>query len=200
MSSRLRKKVRHSYLEYTEKDIYLPPLKKAESNHGVKGTNRIPEQTTTYKFSLNCELASKIKSSLKGGRKESPIVNIRIPFDMDIFSTGLQFYGKKKRSVRGVERFTISKYQDLDRVLGENWHFRGINVNGDFCYAILDTIEFYIYKRRALKEYIPLTTSSISGTEVVVKEQLRKQGYMLVFSFVKNYGSSERFGFDKQIF
>ncbi len=36
MSSRLRKKVRHSYLEYTEKDIYLPPLKKAESNRGVK--------------------------------------------------------------------------------------------------------------------------------------------------------------------
>ena len=120
-----------------------------------------------------------------------------MPFDKAEFDTGLKVCGRVKTVTSGVERYTIRRYQDLDELLSKNWHFRGINDNGDFCYVILETIEFYIYRRRSIREYTPSMNSS--GT-VRPKEKNRNTGYMLAFSFVRSNGTPDRFGYDTQIF
>lgn len=198
MTRILRKRARLSYVEYTEKDIYLPPLKSTKTDGGRQVAQK--SQMAVFpdeRYTLYYDLSNKIKTSLNGHRKDSPVVCIKMPFDKNEYASGLQICGSKKRVVRGVDHFTITKYQDLDKLLGKNWHFRGINVNGDFCFVILSTVEFYIYRRRNLKEYIPLLSGS---GKVTVKEKCRKQGYMLSFSFVKDNGTCEKFGLDKKIF
>ena len=144
------------------------------------------------RFSLHQDLSSKIKAALNSGRKDSPVVKIDMPFDQVEFNGGLRIYGKEKRFLRGVQHYTISRYQDLNKLLGTNWHYRGLNRNGDFCFVILDTVEFYLYHRRPLKEYV--------STELGIVMQNRELGYMLVFTFVKGNGTPDRFGTDKNIF
>lgn len=144
------------------------------------------------RFSLYHELATRIKTALNSSRKESPIVKIDLPFDKIEFDGGLRTYGVEKRYVHGIQRYTISKFQDLNPLLGVDWHYRGININGDYCYVILNTVEFYLYHRRALKEYVP------SGGGV--KEVNRRTGDMLVFCFVKGNGTPAQFGKDRNVF
>ena len=76
-------------------------------------------------------------------------MRIDLPFDCIKFDGGLRLGGKEK-SVCMV--YSITRFQDL---LGINWHFQGINVNGNFCYVILNTVEYYLYHRRSLKEFLP---------------------------------------------
>ncbi len=85
-----------------------------------------------------------------------------------------------KCSIRSIEHYGISRYQDLNPFLGTDWHFRGINENSDFCYAIL---EFYIHKRRSIKEYKP---------GIPVHIQYKSTGYVLVFYLVKGNGTQLR--------
>ena len=40
--------------------------------------------------------------------------------------------------------YKLKNYADLNHLLGRDWHFRGLNANGDYGYAVLDTIDFYI--------------------------------------------------------
>ena len=145
-------------------------------------------------FSLYKELAHRIKATLKSTRKESPMVKIEMPFDFVSFCGGLQQYGVKKRFIRGSQRYCIKSYNALDQLLDSNWHVRGLNRNGDFCYAILNTIEFYLYHRRPLKEYIPMP----DGQPPV--EVARELGHVLVFSFVRGDGTPEDFGKDTSVF
>ena len=121
-------------------------------------------------------------------------MRIDLPFDRIEFDGGLRLCGKEKRCVHGVQRYTINQFQDLNRLLGINWHFRGINVNGDFCYVILNTVEYYLYHRRPLKEFMP----SLTGERYTA--DLRDVGDMLVFTFVRGDGTSDKFGSDPQIF
>ena len=51
------------------------------------------------------------------------------------------------------------KYQDLDSLLGKNWHYRGLNGSEDFGYVIRNTIDFYIHSTNALIEYFPSPSS-----------------------------------------
>ena len=66
----------------------------------------------------------------------------------------------------GVEIYNVTKYADLDKLLGPKWFIRGFNENGDFCYAILDTIHYYLRARRSLVEFIPLGPIAPFGTRV----------------------------------
>lgn len=150
-------------------------------------------QISQHRFSLYHELATRIKTALNSSRKESPIIKIDMPFDGIEFNGGLRICGENKRCVRGVQRYTITKYQDLNGLLGANWHYRGINANGDFCYVLLNTVEFYLYRRRCMKEFAPLTNGE-------VKEVKRDIGDMLVFTFVRGDGTPDTFGKDKDIF
>ena len=97
--------------------------------------------TVSFDVSLSIisELGTRIKSALNSNRKGSPLVRIDMPFDSIEFDGGLQRFGTKKRFVKGVQRYSISSYQDLNTLLGAGWHYRGININGDFCYIILNT-------------------------------------------------------------
>lgn len=147
------------------------------------------------KFSLYYELATRIKSALNSCRKKSPVVRIDMPFDRLEFDGGLRQYGKEKRHVRAVQHYSISAFQDLNPLLGVDWHFRGVNVNGDFCYVILSTVEFYLYRRRPIKDYVPVTSEDFQ-----VKETSRNIGDMLVFCFVKGNGTRHQFGTNKAIF
>ena len=143
-------------------------------------------------FSLYSELCHAIKKALVSGRKESPHVRIEMPFDKLQFTGGLKTYSTSLRVYRGIERYKITSYKDLNPLLGQNWHFRGINPNGDFCYVILDTLEFYLHKRKSLKEYLPS-----SGSPIMSEREL---GYALVFTFVRGDRTPAMFGKDKSIF
>ena len=153
------------------------------------------DQGQIERFLLYYELATRIKTTLNSSRKESPTVRIDLPFDRIEFYGGLRVHGVKKCCIRGIQRYTITKFEDLNLPLGVNWHFRGINTNGDFCYVILSTVEFYLYHRRSLKEFVPSPT--VNGE---VKEITRRTGDMLVFSFVKGDGTPAQFGKDRTIF
>ena len=144
-------------------------------------------------FSLYGELANRIKASLRSGRKESTVVRIEMSFDHIAFDGGLGLSGIKKSVMRGSQRYTISHYKDLNRLLGVDWHVRGINENGDFCFVMLNTLVYYLYHRRSLIEYV--ATSVGNATKVK-----RDCGYALVFSFVRGDGTPERFGKDSTIF
>ena len=125
---------------------------------------------------LHQELAYRIKSSLSSSRKSSPEVRIDVPFDKDVFDKGLKAKAREiDRAVKGNKQYTISSYDDLDDLLGKNWHVRGLNPAGDFCYPILDTIRFF-----PLVEYTP---SQGEGGN-------RKVGFILVFLFVRDDGLS----------
>ena len=89
--------------------------------------------TIKVSLSIISELGTRIKSALNSNRKGSPLVRIDMPFDSIEFDGGLQRFGTKKRFVKGVQRYSISSYQDLNTLLGASWHYRGININGDFC-------------------------------------------------------------------
>lgn len=132
------------------------------------------------RHSLYNELAIRIKTSLNSNRKGSPIVRIDLPFDKIEFDGGLRRLGTPKCRIHDIEHFTISKYQDLNQILGTGWHVRGVNSNGDFSCVILDTVEFYIYKRRSITEY----RLGVPPLQVHIPT-----GYILVFTFVKGDGS-----------
>ena len=144
-------------------------------------------------FSLYRELANRIKSSLRSGRKESPIIRIEMPFDRITFDGGLGLCGVKQLFMCGSRRYTISSYKDLNCLLGVDWHVCGINENGDFCYVLLNTLVFYLYHHQPLVEYVPTSV----GTARELKSDC---GYALVFSFVRGDGTPERFGNDSSIF
>ena len=151
------------------------------------------DEVDATEFSLYTDLAQRIKPSLKSATKESPLVRIEMPFDHIVFDGGLGVCGVKKSFVRGSQRYCISAYKDLNHLLGLNWHVRGINKNGDFCYVLLDTLVYYLYHRRPLIEYVPDLDGSVT--------EVRKDcGYALAFSFVRGDGTPEKFGKDLSIF
>lgn len=166
--------------------------KDCEELVNIEDTPRDASQCILEPFSLYKELAHRIKASLNNVRKESPTIKIEMPFDHVTFDGGLQMCGIKKHLIRGTQRYSITSFKDLNRLLGSDWHVRGINKNGDFCYAILRTVEFYLYHRRPLKEYI-----SKNGQPV---EILRERGHVLVFSFVRGDGTPDKFGKDLSVF
>lgn len=143
-------------------------------------------------FNLHSELARRIKQSLNCVRKETPIVRLDMPFDFVLYEGGLKARGYLARDYYRTERYKIHQYKDLNTLLSTNWHWRGLNVNGDFCYVILDTVEYYLYRRQPLKEYVP----SEGGPLL----QHRDLGYTLVFQSVRGDGTSSDFGTDSSIF
>lgn len=157
----------------------------------AEGSSSDAEELTgfpTARFSLYQELASKIKLALGSVTEGSCSIRITMPFDKIEFDGGLGMCGKKQ-----VRNHTISRYQDLDRLLGRNWHYRGVNSEGDFAYAELKTVKYQLLHQKPLEEFVP----DKSGRVV---KCYRSLGDVLVFMFVKEHGSPERFGTDRDIF
>ena len=146
-------------------------------------------------YSLHFELGLKLKQNLVCGKKQAPRVTIDMGFDYLLFRGGLQVAGVAKETVRVIQRYTLVGYHDLDHLLGENWHYRGINSRGDYAFIILDTIEYYISKRRFITVYSPPEQPSDDSTPHKIDA-----GYSLKFSFVRGYGNRSTFGTDTSIF
>ena len=163
------------------------------TSQGTSGNNNSTISNTIIQpYSLYNELRIKIKQTLVCGRKQSPVVTIDMGFDYLLFKGGLQAAGIPKRLVRGNQRYKLQNYHDLDSLLGQNWHYRGINKNGDYAFVVLSSIEFYIHRRRHITEYCPSQSSPTLHTA--------DTGYSLKFSFVRGYGNESTFGKDRDIF
>ena len=79
----------------------------------------------------------------------------------------------------GVQHYKLKSYTDLNHLLGRNWHFQGLNANGDYGYAVLDTIDFYIRKCRALTAGIQYMPSQLNSGDIVLTKT--DAGHSLVF-------------------
>ena len=157
-----------------------------------EGTVEEASLTPLQPYSLYKELRIKIKQGLTCGRKSSPIVRIVMPFDLIQFNGGLKECGFLSRTFRGIQRYTVRHYRDLDKLLDKNWHYRGLNINGDYGYAVQDTIEF---KSRSMTEYVPSTAADSSP-----QPQSIDTGYSLVFSFICRCGTPSTFGKNSDVF
>ena len=178
-----------------EKDVVVCTNNHEETASVSPRTSKKAE--TVQPFSLHFELGHKIKQMLTCSRKASPLVLITMPFDLSLFNGGLKAAGKPSKTVNGNQRYTLARYQDVAHLLGEDWHFRGLNINGDYAYVELKTVEFYLQKRHQMVEYFPTTNGSM-----VMKGSynLGKASYVLKFKFVRNYGTLSTFGKDNTIF
>jgi hypothetical protein len=101
------------------------------------------EQSVAYQpYSLYSNLRVKVKQALTCGRKSSPVVKIVMNFDVVHFNGGLKTVGVPSRIVHGVQHYRIKTYQDLDPFIGFNWHYRGLNADGDYGFVELETVDF----------------------------------------------------------
>lgn len=143
-----------------------------------------PTHLITATFNLYQELALKIKMILQSTRRSNPEVRIVMDFDRVQFDGGIKQAGTLKSRNR-VEKYTIKNYSDLDEFLGSKWYIRGLNSRGDFCYAILKTVCFYLSRKRPLVDFYP--------EDQHCKKNIYHRGYSLVFTFVREDGVSSNF-------
>ena len=120
----------------------------------VDTSGDVPQPLLSANFSLYQELACKIKLALTSSRKSSPEAKIELPFDQTMFEK-MKGKGTLQKKHRGKEIYGITKYGDMDSLLGSKWFIRGLNENGDFCYAILNTVAFYHKGRINIVDFKP---------------------------------------------
>ena len=118
------------------------------------------EHNLGHPFSLYYELGTRIKQTLLCGRKESPHVRIDMPFNLILFNGGLGAAGTQFINIGGTHNYRIKHYRDLNPLLGDKWHYIGLNADGDYSYAVKETVEFYLHKRRLIVEYFPCSSSA----------------------------------------
>lgn len=87
-------------------------------------------------------LACSIKRKLVPGKREDPKVRIQLLFDRSSMEL-LKQEAVPLTSHRGHQGYGIKTYKDLNELLGKQWHLRVANINGDFSYAMLQTIQFH---------------------------------------------------------
>ena len=108
--------------------------------------------------------------------------------------------GTLSKKAQGIQHYKIKHYRDLNPLLGKNWHFRGLNVNADYGYVILETLEFFLRKSRPLEEYLPTPSQEEDSGSPSTCMSLVDTGYYLTFMFVCGYGTRSTFGKDQKIF
>ena len=179
--------VRIHYVGYSAKFDEWRPL-----NDLVTTVATSVVEESREKFNFNTELLFKLKSSLVSQRRSNPAVKIEMTFDKRVFDEGLKIMGYLKNRKRGIDHYAIHNFSDVDSVFGRNWHYRGLNESGDFCYVICETVDFYLYKKRPMIQYI---NQQGMPTKVSVP-----RGYNLVFKFVRGDGTASQFGKLSDIF
>ena len=122
------------------------------------------------------ELLWQIKNALTTRRDID--VRIEMGFDAMLYQGGLKSLGYLKKRDRGHEVYGIKAYKDLVPLFGENWHIRIKNKQLDFCYAKLETVEFYLQRRAPVEEFT-LSGDAITSTH---------GGHVLTFKFVRMDG------------
>ena len=145
------------------------------------------------KYDLHQDLALRIKSTLTASRKSNPCIKILMPFDELVFSEGLAAKGYIHSTTRRIAHYRITQYSDLNELLGEGWHFRGLNAIGDYCFVVPNTIEYYLCRRRPIVHFVP----SSNGSPVQISTP---QGFLLHLMFIRGDGTSSDFGKNRTIF
>lgn len=91
------------------------------------------------------ELSVKIKAALNASRRQNPKIRIKIACSQEWFHSCLKSRGMFKKREKGHMIYTIQNYSSLNDLLGHNWHYSGINNEGDFSFVVLSSVEFYLY-------------------------------------------------------
>ena len=123
------------------------------------------------------ELAYQIKVSLHSGSRREPEVRIELPFDRLLFEGGLKQCGRFLGKRGGHDVYTVRGHADLKPLLGDRWHVRILAENLDFCYVNMDTVQYYLHTRQALKDF------DNEGSAISIPG-----GHVLVFRFVRMDG------------
>ena len=126
-------------------------------------------------FHLHNELLYQIKASLNSKSRTDVDVRIELPFDQFLFTGGLQQAGRWIQKSRSHDVYTIRKYSALTPLLGHQWHLRVLNKQMDFCYVILETVQYYLRRRQGIEDAMD-SNRSVHG------------GHILVFHFVRGDG------------
>lgn len=121
----------------------------------------------------------------------SPKIKIAMLFDILMFNGSLKLAGTPSRQAAGTQYY--KKNQDLNAYLGPNWHFRGINSNGDYEYVLKETFDFCIRERRPFKEFMPSLASAPTCTTT-------NTGHSLCINFTCEHDNASTFGKDNNIF
>jgi len=79
--------------------------------------------------------------------------------------------------------YTITQYNELDKLLGGGWHYRVANTSGDFSFAVLETIRFYWMQPRSLLDF--QVTSDRREDNLQFTPFYTEQPKVLVFKFVR---------------
>ena len=122
----------------------------------------------------------RIKSLLTSLRKGDPNCCIIMPFDQVSFDSLSLRCSLVKASAK-CKIYRIPNLMKLNDLLGERLFIRGLNISGDFCYIVRDTIKLYMKRAAGKPDYQWLD----DGT--MVKKFFGAQ-HQLVFSFVKGDG------------
>ena len=174
-------KVKIHYTGFSTK--YDEWIRRSQIKYLPKTVARREPDLPEYHFSV---LACSIKQKLVPSRKlEDPLVKISIHFTNGAFKL-LKQAGKSHGVSRGHQVYTVSQYSDLDDLLGQQWHLRVSNSNGDFSMAVLQTIRFYIMEPKPLLDFNAIKTSAgeVSCDPFYIQQQLS-----LIFQFVRQDGS-----------
>jgi len=187
-------RVKVHYVGYSHRFDEWKDKEEIEVVNPVQEAGEIAETSDRYTpFSVFDELRLRIKGGLSCSRMASPKIKVAVPFDILMFNGSLKLAGIPSRKAGGTQYYKVLNYQDLNAYLGPNWHYRGINCNGDYGYVIKETFEFCIRKRRPFKEFMPSLDSAPTCTTT-------NTGHSLCVNFTCGHGNASTFGKDKHIF
>ena len=134
-------------------------------------------------------LACSIKQKLVPGKTEDPKVRIQLPFDRSSMEL-LKQQAVPLTSHRGHQGYGIKAYKDLNELLGEQWHLGVANINGDFSYAMLQTIQFHVFYPKPLFDFTPcLLRTRQDDPELSLTPYYTEQQLELSFNFVRMDGN-----------
>ena len=157
--------VKVDYVGYSSSYDEWKDVSELETIGAAEAEEQSAAPTPYQPFSLYKDLRIKIKLAMSCSRKASPSVRVCMSFDILLFNGGLKQSGVPSRQVAGNQYYKIQCYRDLNPLLGSYWHYRGLNANGDYCYAVLETVEYYIRKGLSLVEYYP-GNGTVSSSKV----------------------------------
>ena len=89
-----------------------------------------------------------------------------------------------ERRIRGSQVYGIQQYEDLDLLLGEQWHLRVVNINGDFSCALLKTVQFYAMHPKSILDF-SVDVSQATSSGLTLTPYFIKQQPTLIFQFVR---------------
>ena len=156
-----------------------------------------PEESVDLQSHNFATLACCIKQKLIPSRKtEDPKVRIQIPFVESSFNLLKRKGVLLDLRINGHQTYGIKDYNDLDELLGEQWHLRVVNVNGDFSCALLKTVQFYALQPKPILDFSinPTLPESLlqANADLVFVPYFTLQQPAIVFQFVKKDGGKRK--------